>query len=513
MTQVVIKGLSQYGVITDVPPFETPANAWTEVRNCSFENGGLSKSGTRESVMIPSTDQVNKIYPKNGNIFYSTHDKIYRATGVANIDVSRNTDAYLTADEWFCTELSNVIIFTNDSNVPQMFKPTSNRFEDLTAWGVENGSTVNWRTSKLRAFKNFLIAIGMLEDGVDYTQRIRWSDIALPNEAPPSWDATSTTGSAGFNDLSEARGKLIDGLPMGEYFILYTSQEVFLVTYVGGNDIFTFRKIFDNLSILAPECVAQVKGGHFLVTTSDIVIHNGSTWESIIENKIKRDLFETMSAGETANVKVQAYPAKQEVWVLYPSSKGAALDRAAIYSLNSNTWTYRELPNVTTISYGILPTDNDRLIDLQAMLMDDDPTTFNGVGQDFVRGSLFVNTKELDWWAVDEGSSGSVNLPSIAIKQNIDFDDYGLEATSHKMVKGIYPQISGTGTVFISVGVAENPYDAPAWSESVEFEVGVDRKADFRVSGRYISIRFEAFSKEYWTLTSYGIDVTPRGKR
>lgn len=196
MTQVVIKGLSQYGVITDVPPFETPANAWTEVRNCSFENGGLSKSGTRESVMIPSTDQVNKIYPKNGNIFYSTHDKIIRATGVANIDVSRNTGDYLTSDEWFCTELSNVIIFTNESNVPQMFKPTSNRFEDLTAWGTENGSTVNWRTSKLRAFKNFLIAIGMLEDGVDYTQRIRWSDIALPNEPPPSWDATSTTGSA-----------------------------------------------------------------------------------------------------------------------------------------------------------------------------------------------------------------------------------------------------------------------------------------------------------------------------
>ena len=391
--------------------------------------------------------------------------------------------------------------------------PTSSRFEDLTAWGVENGATVPWRTKKIRAYKNFLIAIGMQEDGTDYTQRVRWSNIAIPNAAPDSWDATSTTGSAGFNDLSEARGELMDALQMGEYLILYTTQEVFLVSYVGGNDIFTFRKIFDDISLLAPECMCQVKGGHFVVTTSDIVIHNGSTYQSIIENRIKRDLFQTMNVGDTTVAKVQYYPAKQEVWVLYPSSKGAYLDRAAIYSLNSQTWTYRELPNVTAIAYNILPTDNDRIIDLQTMLIDEDNQTFNGVGQDFVRGSLFVNTYELEWWAVDEGTGGTVNLPSVAVKQNIDFDDYGLEATSHKMVMGIYPQISGTGKVFISVGTAENPYDAPDWSESVEFTVGVDRKADFRVSGRYISIRFEAFAKEYWTLTSYGIDIQTRGTR
>lgn len=512
MAQVIVKGLSQYGIITDVPPFETPANAWTEVRNCSFDNGGISKSGTRTEVMIPSAAIPNKIYAKNQFIYYGTSDKIYQSNGKINIDVSRSASAYLADIEWFIAELSNVMIFTNESNVPQMLKPSDTKFADLTAWGIENG-TKSWRTSKIRSYKNFLIAIGMQEDGVDFPQRIRWSDLALPNSVPPSWDATSTTNSAGFNDLSEAKGKLVDAVPMGDYLVLYTTQEVYLMSYVGGNDIFTFRKIFDDLSILSSECAVQVNAGHFLVTSSDIVIHNGSSWTSIIENKIKDDLFVIISSSQTSKIKVQNYPAKQEVWVLYPSTINASLDRAAIFSLITQTWTYRELPNVSAISYGRLPSDDDLIYDYQAYTFDSDLNSFNGIGQDFVRNSLYVATAENVWWAVDEGSGGTTNLPSTAIKQNIDFDDNGLEATSHKMVMAVYPQFRGSGTVSISIGVSENPFDTPKWGNAVPFDVSKDRKVDFRTTGRYISIKFESFGSDYWTLTSYGIDIVPRGTR
>lgn len=517
MAQVVVKGLSQYGVITDVPSFETPINAWSEIRNCSFTDGGISKSGTRLQVLVPSVDNVNKIYNKDGFIYYSTPTKLYQNNGKVNIDVSRASGSYLTNTEWYTAELSNVIIFSNESNVPQMFKPSDTKFSDLTAWGTESGSSHSWRTKKIRAYKNFLIAIGMQEDGVEYPQRIRWSDLALPNTVPTSWDASDTTKSAGFNDLSEAKGDLVDAIQMGDYLILYTTQEVYLMTYVGGNDIFSFRKIFDELSILAPECAVQVNGGHFLVTSSDVVIHNGSTWQSVVENKIKDQLYNAISAASNNKVKVQNYPAKQEVWILYPSTATAVLDRAAIFSLTTNTWTFRELPNVTAISYGRLPSDDDLIYDYQNYTFDSlnqvnlDP--YNGIGQDFVRNSLFVSTKENIWWAVDEGSGGTVYLPSVAVKNYIDFDDYGIEATSHKMIRSVYPQIKGDGIVNISIGVSENPYDAPSWSNAVPFNIATDRKADFRVSGRYISIRFESFGQENWNMTSFAIDAVQRGTR
>lgn len=515
MARVVVKGLAQYGMITDTPPFETPANAWTETINCSFTNGGVTKAGIRMPVMNKSIGEINKIYNKDSKIFYGTPDKIYVTNGITNIDVCR-PEAYVADQEWYATELSNVIIFCNSSNVPQMYRPADSKFSDLTAWGKENGQK-EWRTSKIRAFKNFLIAVGTQEDGVEYPQRIRWSDLALPNEVPPSWDATDTTKSAGFNDLSEARGELVDAVQMGEYMMLYTTEEVFVMTYVGGNEIFSFRKLFDNISIIAPECAAPVNGGHIVLTSSDVVLHNGSSWKSIIDGKIKDKLYQAIITTSKHRIRVQQYPSKQEVWILYPSTINSYLDRCAIYSTSTGTWTLRELPNVTAINYGVVPNDNNLIYDYQDYTYDADNAVnndpYNGIGQDFVRNSLYVSTIENVWWAMDEGSSGTVNLPSTAIKQNIDFDDYGMEAADHKMVKGIYPQIKGAGKMYISVGVAENPYDDPYWSDAQEFDIRTDRKVDFRTTGRYISVRFQSFEEDPWTLTSYAIDVVPRGTR
>ena len=508
MPQVIIKGLAQYGTITDIPSFETPVNAWTEVLNCSFINGGIAKSNTRVEVLTPALDTVSKMYTKNGFVFYGTKNKIYRATQYESMDVSRISSTYVDSNQWFITELSNVLIFTNDSNIPQMFKPTDTKFSDLTGWDA------NWRTSKIRAFKNFLIAVGTTENGVDYPQRIRWSDLALPNTVPTSWNATDTTKSAGFNDLSEAKGNITDIVQFGDVMVIYTTREVYLMTYVGGNDIFTFRKIFDDISMLSTECAAQINGGHFVVTSSDVVVHNGSSWKSVIQDKIKQQLFNIIQNSDINTVKVQNYPAKQEVWVLYSSTFTAGvLDRAAIYSITNDNWTFRDIPNATAIAYGILPSDDDLIYNFQDYTYDSDSNTFNGIGQDFVRNSLFIVTDDLKWWAVDEGTTGTINLPSTAIKQNIDFDDYGLEATSHKMIKSIYPQIQGTGSVFISIGVAESAFDPPMWSNAVEFNISTDRKADFRVSGRYISIRFQSFDQDFWNMTSYGIDVVPRGTK
>lgn len=512
-SQVVVTDLAKYGVISDIAPFQTPSNAWTSALNVSFRDGGVSKSGNRVEIMTPAAAHVNKIYNKGGQVYYTNSEHVWRATGLSNIDISKGGLPYSPAAEWFITELSNVLVFTNDSNVPQMLIPNSLQLADLTGWGEEGGDTPAWRTTKIRAFKNFLVAIGMTEDGNSYPQRMRWSNLALPNQAPDSWDATDTTKSAGFNDLSEAKGNLVDGLVMNDYFILYTTQEVFLVQYVGGNDIFSFRKVFDNLSILAPECVCQVNGGHFLVTTSDIVIHNGASYQSVITDRIKKELFENISKSNSEKVRVQYHPAQNEAWVLYPSSKGADLDRAAIFSLDGNTWTFRDIPNATAISYGPIPGEADRIIDTQTQIIDTDLSTINGVGQDFVKGSLFIASANLTWYAVDEGIAGTENLPSTIIKCNIDFDEWGVEAHRHKFITRVYPQFLGSGVVYISIGVSENPFESPKWSEPFPFDITINRKADFRATGRYISVRFQGYGSEQWTLLSYTLEGSPKGNR
>ena len=510
---LVVNNLTEHGLITDVAPFNTPANAWTSARNVSFENGGVVKAGNRTQILTPAVAPVNKTYSKLGKIYYTTQTQILQNTGIKSVNLSHGGGSYSPTEEWFIADLSNVLVFVNPVEVPQMLLPSAAQATDLTGWGWENGMNIYWRTPLIRAYKNFLVAIGMTEGIVDYPQRIRWSDLAVPNQAPVTWDASDTTKSAGFNDLSEARGKLIDALEYKDTFFIYTSEEVFMMSYVGGNDIFSFRKVFNDVSILAKECVCSVNGGHFVVTNSDIIIHNGGSYTSVITNKIKKELFSNISKGDPDRVRVQSYPAKNEVWVCYPSSPTSSLDRAAIFNMDNGTWTYRELPNFTTISYASFPSESDKIIDSQHQIINTDHSLINGVGKDFTKGCLYAVSDTLEFWAIDDGTYGNSTLPSSVSKQYIDFDEWSVEATQHKLVKAVYPQCQGSGTLWISLGVSESPVDAPTWSTAVPFNIGTDRKADFRVTGRYISIKFESFSPNTWSLLSYGIEGAPRGDK
>ena len=467
MAKLAVKNLAQYGVVVDIAPFEAPINAWTDSNNVNFELGGVVKASNRVKVLTPANDTVNKFYTKNDRLFYTTKNKIYFHTGASSVDVSNGT--FLETPEWYITELSGVLIFSNEQNIPVYFDKSALITKKLQGWAAD------WRSPILRSYKNFLIALRTSESGQPFNQRVRWSDITAPNQPPTDWDATSTTNSAGFNDLTGAKGNIIDGLRMGDSFVIYTDKEVFMMNYVGGNDIFQFNKVLENTSLLAPECACEIEGGHFVVTTNDVIIHNGHTSQSIITDKIKTPLFEVISSGRASAVKVINFPAKKEVWICYPSYDNTILDRAAVYNTTNSTWTYRDLPNVTALHYGILPDITSPIIDNVDVIIDDYEGTIDGLGKDFIKSSLITATNTNEWYAMDEGgSSNGQILPSSVTKMYMDFDDAGIEATQIKQIKRIYPQIQGDGKISITVGKSDSPYEPPKWGNPKIFDIQKD---------------------------------------
>ena len=97
-------------------------------------------------------------------------------------------------------------------------------------------------------------------------------------------------------------------------------------------------------------------------------------------------------------------------------------------------------------------------------------------------------------YVLGEGNTtlATSSVPAYVEKVNIDMDESGFAHDSMKMVTGIHPQIQGSGRIYIKVGVQDNPYDPPIWSTPVIFDIKKDYKADFRCTGRYLSVRFES---------------------
>lgn len=94
----------------------------------------------------------------------------------------------------------------------------------------------------------------------------------------------------------------------------------------------------------------------------------------------------------------------------------------------------------------------------------------------------------------------------------MDFDELGWPHDQMKMVTSIHPQIQGTGKIYIKVGVQDNPYDPVIWQTPQIFDMKKDNKADFRITGRYISVRFESADDTLWKIYGYTIELKARGK-
>ncbi|MFW3388561.1 UNVERIFIED_CONTAM: hypothetical protein RF648_21480, partial [Kocuria sp. CPCC 205274] len=137
----------------------------------------------------------------------------------------------------------------------------SKMFKLLPGWGDQTEvdadgnwkvTKYDWRCERVRAFNNRLFALNMYEPdtgGVErhYPQRLRWSNFATENKVPTLWDDLAdlrdpedsnsaegtlkalVNGYAGYIDLADTQGDLMDMLPLKDYLFVYTEFE----TYVG----------------------------------------------------------------------------------------------------------------------------------------------------------------------------------------------------------------------------------------------------------------------------------------
>ncbi|MDW5598947.1 hypothetical protein VSS74_31600, partial [Conexibacter stalactiti] len=160
--------------------------------------------------------------------------------------------------------ISNSCVATTYYETPQVKAHKDKFFRDLPGWGeqtVVDGNGVpsivkyNWKCERVRAFNNRLFALNMRETNASgatthYPLRLRWSNFANENEPPLLWDdfaynrlteSDQMTGSigqvealengyAGYIDLADSIGDLIDMLPLKDYLFVYTEFETYLGT-------------------------------------------------------------------------------------------------------------------------------------------------------------------------------------------------------------------------------------------------------------------------------------------
>ena len=522
-----IPNAGSVGVVKDLSEHELPAGVWTDCTNIRFYDGRVHQSPGHVAVYGNTMVAPLHILPLvtlNGDRYwmYLGSNKVYivtfNATGVtgAHTNITRQTTGsdvnYAgTYNGWTSTVLGGIPVINagNVTDTPQYWDlDISGKLEEITAWPATT------YCESMRSYKNFLIALNITKGSDRYPHMVKWSSPAVPGALPSTWDETDDTNDAGELDLAEGYDPIVDGLQLRDSFMIYKESSIWRMDYVGGQSIFKVAKVIGTSGAMNRNCITEVNGQHFVLTSDDIILHDGSNSSSILDNVTRRFLLDDINVAEVNKVFVFKAPFSTEVFVCYPTDGSTYCNKAMTWNYQDKTVSFRDMPNVNHADVGTLGTASEAW-DNDSDSWDSDTTTWNAAGQDVAdRSKVVLASNDTQLYQMDASYEFAGSIPESSLERR------GLVLSPDEnrvVVTSIRPRITGAvgQTVTISVGYQENsPYAEPVYpTEGVMTHViGTTVKDCCFVTGRYIAIKFETDATYQWTLDSFDIEYREVGR-
>ena len=563
-----VRGVGKLGTIKDLPPFELPPEAWSHSNNVRFVGGRIEKMGGNQPVLtqnMPNETPLCVLQRNNtSTLIYGTETSLYKIDGITHINIGKRSTSDQNSgpvtynatpeERWYYTSLSNSLVLNCKNSDPQGLRPHEEYFADLPGWGYPtgpSGAKKDWKCGRIRAFRNYLIALDMVEGGIELPQRVRWSNVSFVNDLPPDWIENDDKKDGGFNDLTDSVGRIVDGCPLRDSFVLYTDKDTYLMDYVGGTFIFSFRKLFSDAGLLAPRCVAEFEGQHFVVAQDDIFIHNGSSRKPVASGRIKEFLIKEITGVNPMATQVFSNTSRKEIWISYAGAGSTGADKttwactkAAVWNWEYDTWSFYDLPHSYDINMALPPETSVKswdILDGTEATGSVDSIIPNGAvdlwdsekwssepweefGKDFIKRVMYSASKDGCFYLLDTGhifntydsvTKTSTQKPIVSemVRTHIDMDELVESTRRYKMVRTITPQFSGNGSILVFSGGSENATEPPTWDGYQVFDILDDVKADAWSNNRYPAIKFVDSSDGSWIFTGYDIDFIQEGDR
>lgn len=504
------------GVNRDHPASELGPEVWSNVRGVLFRNDAGERQGGETTLNDPTLFPPQWLLPNQQSPefywLYPASDGIGLWDGQNNFDISpvAPDTPVVSANSvgWTGANLNNIAVLNQADQVPWFWDgQVGNPMQDLPGWIA--GSTAH----SLRAFKTYLIAMNITEAGLNGGTVLRWSDSADPGAIPTEW-TPAPDNEAGDNQLSATAGDIVDGLALRDTFVVYKQHSIYLMQFVGGQFIFLFRKQLVTTGMLSRNCVAEFLGRHVVLTDGDVILFDGQNAHSILQDRMKRWLFNQISGDNFESCFVQAYGSQSEIWICFPETGEVDPNLALVWDTNTDSWGIRDLfPATTYIGRGIIPDVGANISwDGDSEAWDLDSTLWNQSAFNPTHDGLLSadgpGSKLIHVDAGDQHWDGSP-VGGFAEKASMLVDKLG----DQKLIIAIWPKIEATAPMEMNVRVGVQQFEGEgiSWGAEKIYNPETDFKVDVLAVGRLISVQFASISPTRWRLKGFAIEVAEAG--
>ncbi len=533
MPMVAIRDIVQgQGLNKDRTPNALPPNAFSEVINGRFSRARIERyGGTQvyaENPTVPELNGARAVFNiiLNGAeaLLLMTATGVYTTVNGTTWNNRTPASGWADSSTWNFSQYGDWIIITSLDTVPFVLVPNAALFTPFTQWPAD------YKCQKIVPYKNFLVAVGVTITNNEQSGLVKWSGAVNPaNLDQVGWDPADPTNLAGENVLPDRDGVIRDAGVLRDSLILYTDasvwrQDLSSTSVANVSAVFNFRKVFSDDGILQNRCFVEESGKHYVVGVFDIYVHNGTSKQSISDNRVTEFFYGRIGGSQVAFM--DHYQRPQEIIISYAFGTNSEAGEALVYNYFYNTWTRWQFNPSGGLythftqgpDFGLnIPTYNDwaasgiRFSDLNNVSFNDlFPQNRNKVP--YILGPAGGGTL----YRVDVGGATSSVTPAEAVleRRDLDLDEYFGGTNPIKYISMMLPQLVGEGTVRIQFG-GRNVLNEPIiWQPERPYVIGQDYKFDLRLSARYPSFRIKQDASEgTFALDGFDLKVKAVSKR
>ena len=465
-----------------------------------------------EELTYSARDTTTGVITLTGTTTYAHPDNTTVYVSGSTVTVDDDYGANTSSRRWTATNLNGLVVATNGFDTPQMWPlsagipSTATPFRELQNWPTGNSC------KSIRSFRTFLVGLNWSRSNQE-PRLVKWSTEAAYGEAPSTWDEIDATLDAGEYELSDTPGDIVDGLPLGDSFLIYKEDSVYIMNYVGTPYIFSFKLLSPTVGALSKEAIKEFDGGHFFIGNSDCYICNGQTVTPLLPNKVRRAMFEDLSGDNYQKCFVAADYVRNEMLACFPSSGSDVVNKALIWNWKDNTFSFRDLPDTSFINNGIIDITVGATWDASSEYWDVGTGTWGERNYDNVKKNLvFCDVSNTKIFRDSFGNTkDGTNMTSFVERTGLDLND----PQAVKFVSAVYPQIevSGNNSVNVYVGRQISTEQGITWEGPILFNPNTQSKVSCRVSGKYFGIKVESTTDIDWKLHGVAFEVQQRGLR
>lgn len=500
-----------WGTITDLPPEEVRPDKWTSVQNITFKEQATerAKGYAAWADILLGTGPIfalNVVGETETGWIYCTTNNVYVTDGTTHHNITPTAGLQtVIPGAWTGCILNGIPVLNNGADAPIYWDlNTGNPCQKLPGWPT--GSFCK----AIRAFKYHLFALAVTDAGNYQPDTLWWSSSAAPGAIPQEW-VPAPDNDAGDMTLADTQGGIVDGMSLRDTFIVYKQFSCYVLSYVAGQYVYVQRKLFLTTGLQTANCVAELNGEHWVFTGNDVVRHDGQSFRSVVQDKVKREIVESIDPGKVGMCCVSSRIRDQQFWVAIPTQGSPLLNKAWVINTLTEDCGEIELPNVAFVARGIVTASVGNSWDARTSTWDSDNTFWDQQSYSPTEDSILLCDPDDNklWNHGLEDTANGQPVHAYCERQSLPVQDAILRA----LVTRVVPRLDGQAGETINIRVGSQAYfgQAITWSDPQPFVLGQSVAVDVQVEGRLISVRFEATTDRVWKLHSYRLGVVDLG--